>query len=90
MKSLNFNYLSKLDHLRFLAAILVIFHHFRGVNISISNIENVTVSNVVKIWLVQGSSGVSLFLVLSAFLFTLIANAGMKKLIINILSIIEF
>lgn len=80
MRSVNFIYLTKLDHLRFIAAILVIFHHFRGESIRIDQLTEMSISNFMKIWLVQGSSGVSLFLVLSAFLFTLIANAGINKI----------
>ena len=30
MKSLNLNYMTRLDHLRFFAALLVIFFHFKG------------------------------------------------------------
>lgn len=84
MKSLNFQYLSRLDHLRFFASILVVFHHFRGyVTETIpSNLLDISwFSGAIQLWLLKGSSGVSLFLVLSAFLFTLIAHGGQKKII---------
>lgn len=80
MKSLNTNYLSRLDHLRFFAAILVVFHHFRGSGVNIPSWSDFRIVDVIKVWLVQGSSGVSLFLVLSAFLFTIISNAGNRKI----------
>lgn len=81
MQSSNFYYISKLDHLRFFAAILVIYHHFRGAVIQPSDdVLNFSVANLLKLWLVQGSTGVSLFLVLSAFLFTLITNAGERRI----------
>lgn len=41
MKSKNFIYLSRLDHLRFFAAILVVFFHFKGINFN-----NFTYSNI--------------------------------------------
>lgn len=83
MKSLNFQYLSRLDHLRFFASILVVFHHFRGyVADAIPNFSsNSFISWFTQLWMLKGSSGVSLFLVLSAFLFTLITHAGEKKII---------
>jgi acyltransferase 3 len=84
MKSLNFQYLSRLDHLRFFASILVVFHHFRGyVADAIPNgfPSNSFISWFTQLWMLKGSSGVSLFLVLSAFLFTLITHAGEKKII---------
>lgn len=82
MKSLNFRYLSRLDHLRFFAALLVIFHHFRGNLFAIPQEYNINLGfgDLIKLWLVKGSTGVSLFLVLSAFLFTLICQAGEKKI----------
>jgi acyltransferase 3 len=81
MRSLNFYYVAKLDHLRFFAAILVVYHHFRGAGIQLWD-KNVdfSIASLLKIWLVQGSTGVSLFLVLSAFLFTLITHAGLKEI----------
>lgn len=85
MRSLNFNYLSRLDHLRFFACLLVCFHHFRGQAINTLHIDTFDglslVKKSVQLWLIEGASGVSLFLVLSAFLFTLIANGGTKKII---------
>lgn len=78
MKTLNHSYLSRLDHLRFFAAVMVIIHHCRGTinyNGSISGI-----SDLASLWIRWGSSGVSLFLVLSGFLFCVIADAGRKDL----------
>lgn len=80
MKSKNFIYLSRLDHLRFFAAILVVFFHFKGINFN-----NFTYSNIFekisRVWVEHGHTGVSLFLVLSAFLFTLICAGGKKQII---------
>ena len=84
MKSLNFQYLSRLDHLRFFASILVVFHHFRGyIADSIPNEFPSTsfISWFTQLWMLKGASGVSLFLVLSAFLFTLITHAGERRII---------
>lgn len=79
MKSFNFQYLSRLDHLRFFACILMIFHHFAGDNIY--HLTNLSFSEKIgQLWLINGSTGVSLFLVLSAFLFTLIAKGGQYKI----------
>lgn len=75
IKSLNYAYLSRVDQLRFLAALLVIFHHFRGFHIDVS-IPNNIFTSFINVILIKGSSGVSLFLVLSAFLFTLITQGG--------------
>ncbi|WP_338884836.1 acyltransferase [Xenorhabdus sp. TH1] len=78
MKTLNYNYLSKLDHLRFFAAILVIFHHCRGKIVYSGTIDSL--SDLASLWLRWGSTGVSLFLVLSGFLFCIISDAGRKKI----------
>lgn len=78
MKTLNHGYLSRLDHLRFFAAVLVIFHHCRGpinYNGSISSLHDLA-----SLWIRWGSTGVSLFLVLSGFLFCVIADAGNKNI----------
>lgn len=78
MKTLNHSYMSRLDHLRFAAFIIVIFHHCRGsINYggSVSNLQDFA-----SLWIRWGSSGVSLFLVLSGFLFCIISDAGRKKI----------
>lgn len=77
MRSANLNYISRLDHLRFFAATLVIFHHFRG-NIMLHSHQKL--SNFITLWLVHGSSGVSLFLILTGFLFCLIVKGGDKSI----------
>ena len=51
MKSKNFIYLSRLDHLRFFAAILVVFFHFKGINFN-----NFTYSNIFEKFLGFGLS----------------------------------
>jgi len=78
VKTLNLNYMSRLDHIRFFAATLVIYHHFRG---GIEKPESInTIGELVRTWLYGGASGVSLFLVLSGFLFCLITDAGRKQI----------
>ncbi|EPR1453742.1 TPA: acyltransferase [Citrobacter koseri] len=78
MKTLNNNYLSRLDHLRFFAAALVIIYHCRGF-LKFNN-ELSGFVDLVKLWITGGNSGVSLFLVLSGFLFCVISNAGNKNI----------
>ena len=85
MKSLNLSYITRLDHLRFFAAILVIFYHFRG-QIALSS-ENIgflqalsSIDIFIKHWVQYGNTGVSLFLVLTGFLFCLISDSGHKKI----------
>lgn len=78
MKGMNAGYFSRLDHLRFFAAILVVFFHFSGVHEKITNITNA--KDIIKIWASNGSTGVSLFLVLSGFLFCVISSAGSKEI----------
>lgn len=79
MKSLNSIYLSRLDHLRFFAALIVVFHHFRG-SVTLNKDSIFSIANFIKLWIIQGATGVTLFLVLSAFLFTLIARAGINRI----------
>lgn len=83
MKSLNTNYFSRIDHLRFFAATLVLLHHFRG-KIALPSVEDggvlVYIDYFLKFWALNGSSGVSLFLVLTGFLFCIISDCGNKKI----------
>ena len=85
MKSLNLNYMTRLDHLRFFAALLVIFFHFKGkITLSVDDVgiqgAFSSLSNFIKNWIFAGSTGVSLFLVLTGFLFCLISDLGHKKI----------
>ena len=87
MKSLNTDYFSRIDHLRFWAATLVIFHHFRGkLTLDWTGLDwtgldwTGLVTNTIKSWLINGSSGVSLFLFLTGFLFCIISGYGEKKI----------
>ncbi|MDE7904202.1 acyltransferase family protein [Enterobacter cloacae] len=78
MKTLNHRYLSRLDHLRFFAAVMVIFYHCRG---SVKYDGGVSgINDIVKLWITGGNTGVSLFLVLSGFLFCIISDAGNKHI----------
>lgn len=83
MKSLNTSYFSRIDHLRFLAACLVILHHFRG-KVTLPSLENfnlkIGIEYFFKFWAVNGSSGVGLFLVLTGFLFCIISDYGKKNI----------
>ena len=85
MKSLNLNYMTRLDHLRFFAALLVILFHIKGkVTLSVDDVGVLeafsSLSNFIKNWIFAGSTGVSLFLVLTGFLFCLISDLGHKKI----------
>ncbi|CCP04261.1 Putative O-acetyltransferase [Erwinia amylovora Ea644] len=77
LKSLNINYMERLDHLRFFAAVLLMLHHFRG---DINWDGTYSVNAFFRLWLENGSSGVSFFLVLTGFLFCLISNCGENKI----------
>lgn len=77
MYSLNTKYIDRLDHLRFFAAVLLIFHHFRG---SIGWNGHLQLSQIIPLWLENGSTGVSFFLVLTGFLFCQISNGGEKNI----------
>ncbi|MDG2916319.1 acyltransferase [Bisgaard Taxon 10/6] len=85
MKSLNVNYMTRLDHLRFFAALLVIFFHIKGKIILAPEDFGLSgafssISNFIKNWIFNGSTGVSLFLVLTGFLFCIISDCGHKKI----------
>lgn len=80
MKSLNIDYFSRIDHLRFFAAMLVLFHHFREKITVADTFPNFAVGSFIKFWLVNGSTGVSLFLFLTGFLFCIISDLGSKKI----------
>ncbi len=68
MLSKNTSYLSRLDHLRFLAALLVIAFHFHG-----NTAVDMDTRNPFLVLIREGESGVSLFMVLSGFILTRIA-----------------
>lgn len=69
MRSLNTAYLSRLDHLRFYAAVLVLlFHYFHQF------IGNVAFSNPFASLVNEGHVGIGLFMVLSGFIFSVIAQ----------------
>lgn len=68
MKSLNLNYMTRLDHLRFFPALLVILFHIKGkVNLSVDDVGVLgafsSLSNFIKTGFFSGSTGVSLFLI---------------------------
>lgn len=69
MQSPNTKYLSRLDHLRFYAAALVLlfhyFHHFIG---------HLSFSNPLASLISEGHVGIGLFMVLSGFIFSVIAQ----------------
>ena len=74
MKSLNSKYLSRIDHLRFIAATFVVFVH------SYSAFGGGNSDNIFIKFMLSGDTGVTLFLVLSGFLFTIISDGGKKNI----------
>ncbi|MBW5405981.1 acyltransferase family protein [Morganella morganii] len=78
MKSLNSNYFSRIDHIRFLAATLVVFVH------SYTLYGGGESDNLFVMFMLSGDTGVSLFLVLSGVLFTIISDCGRKKIVYKI------
>ena len=79
MQSQNIRYIARLDHLRFFAFLLVFVFHFLGPDSPLAfHGEWMNPKDLAKLWIQNGSSGVSLFLVLSGFLFSLIADGGRK------------
>lgn len=79
MQTKNYGYLSRLDHLRFIASALVVFLHFRG-DISKVPSDPSTLTGFVYRWINSGATGVSLFLVLSGFIFCVISDCGKKHI----------
>lgn len=77
MYSLNTKYIERLDHLRFFAAIILIFHHFRG---DVDWNGHLQLKSLLPLWLENGSTGVSFFLVLTGFLFCQISKGGEKNI----------
>ncbi|MEB5973216.1 acyltransferase [Pantoea dispersa] len=77
MKSLNISYMDRIDHLRFFAAVMLMIHHFRG---NINWDGTYSANAFARLWMENGSSGVSFFLVLTGFLFCLISNCGEKQI----------
>lgn len=71
-------YLSRLDHLRFFAAFLLVVHHFRG---NLDYDSGMNFLSFIMLWLNNGSTGVSLFLVLSGYLFCILCKAGEYKIV---------
>lgn len=74
MKSKNINYMPRVDHLRLYAALLVILVH------SYMPAGGGNSDNFFMFPIMYGSTGVTLFLVLSGFLFTLISDFGNKEI----------
>lgn len=62
------SYLSRLDHLRFVAAALVIVYHF-----SIRQVGAIGTANPLLSLIDEGHTGVALFMVMSGFIFAVIA-----------------
>ncbi|WP_083743181.1 acyltransferase [Pseudomonas sp. KK4] len=80
MISKNTAYLSRLDHLRFFAALLVAAYHFHGGPALVASLNPLTV------FVKEGETGVSLFMVLSGFILTVIASGkelDYKKFVYN-------
>lgn len=77
MESLNIRYMDRIDHMRFFAAVLLMVHHFRG---EIAWDGSYSINALIRLWMENGSTGVSLFLVLTGFLFCLITDSGKKEI----------
>ncbi len=79
MKSRNINYMPKLDHLRFFAALLVMvyhYYHFQSwgyVGETAAGQLSKNSRSIGSAVIIEGHTGVALFLVLSGFIFTAIS-----------------
>jgi peptidoglycan/LPS O-acetylase OafA/YrhL len=69
VESKNIARIGRLDHLRFFAAALVVLYHYFGKVVAVDSHSRNIVSNI----MIQGSSGVDIFFVLSGFIFGLIS-----------------
>lgn len=74
------NYLYRLDHLRFFAALLVMLFHFRNGS-ELTYLHDNSLRDMLILCIASGKDGVSLFLVLSGFLFTYLAQGGAKPIV---------
>ncbi|RXX64660.1 acyltransferase [Enterobacter cloacae] len=72
-------HLNRLDHIRFYASSIVVFYHFRGKVYDMSE-GLLSIKSTLAAWLNNGATGVSLFLVMSGFLFCIISGEGSKKI----------
>jgi peptidoglycan/LPS O-acetylase OafA/YrhL len=69
VESKNIARIGRLDHLRFFAAALVVLYHYFGKVVTVDSHSRNIVSNI----MIQGSSGVDIFFVLSGFIFGVIS-----------------
>ncbi|HBC2536879.1 TPA: acyltransferase [Enterobacter cloacae] len=72
-------HLNRLDHIRFYAASIVVFYHFRGKVYDMSG-GLLSLKSTLAAWINNGATGVSLFLVMSGFLFCIISGEGSRKI----------
>lgn len=69
MRSSQTTYLAPLDHLRFLAAILVVMYHYIH-----TYVVDIQPNNPLLSLVEEGHTGIGLFMVISGFIFTVITN----------------
>ncbi|MCW2285743.1 peptidoglycan/LPS O-acetylase OafA/YrhL [Rhodoblastus acidophilus] len=74
ISSPKWSYSPALDQLRFVAATVVLFYHFKPFNDIPANATGLRY--IGDLWLAHGGVGVSLFIVLTGFLFSMIFDAG--------------